>query len=105
MSHSPPIKTKKGKTHLRPCVPLQFSAKQSEVILSNICPHRKKFNSCNRYLCTVANEKYQWLELVREKSKCAVSVIKDADQLLRNKLMHSFNLSIKTMTDKHQYEV
>jgi hypothetical protein len=84
---------------------LRFSAKQAEIVLNDICPHRKKFTSCQRYFCVVAFEKFQWLELVREKSKEARQLVQEADQFLRSKLMTSFNSSIENLHIQHENEV
>lgn len=101
----PMRKSASKKKFLKPCTPLCFSAKLDRMVLSDVCPHRKQFVACKRFFCVAAKEKYQWLELLREKSKTAIEIVHEADKLWREKLDKSWAESIEKMKEHQAEEV
>lgn len=76
--------------HLRPCIPLHFSAKHSDLVLTDICPHRRKFTACKSFFCNEAQEKFQWLDVLREKARNTEQIVAETDHFLRSKLLDAF---------------
>lgn len=98
-------KSTSQKKFLKPCTPLCFSAKLDKIVLGDVCPHRKQFTACKRFFCVAAKEKYEWVELLRSKSKAALEIVHEADKLWREKLEKSWEESIELLKAQQAEEV